>query len=48
MTNGSSRIVVKTQNDMESPDEYDEMARRLKIEKTLELVSHTTNAADAR
>ena len=27
--------------------EYNEMARRLKIEETLELVSHSTNPADA-
>ncbi len=28
-------------------DEYNEMARRLKIEETLELISHSTNPADA-
>lgn len=28
-------------------NEYNEMARRLKIEETLELVSHSTNPADA-
>jgi len=27
--------------------EYNEMARRLKIEETLELISHSTNPADA-
>ncbi len=29
-------------------DEYNEMARRLKIEETLELISHSTHPADAR
>ena len=28
-------------------DEYNEMARKLKIEETLELVTHSTNPADA-
>ncbi len=29
-------------------DEYNQMAKRLKIEETLELVSHSTNPADTR
>lgn len=29
-------------------DEYNEMAGRLKIEETLELISHSSNPADAR
>ena len=29
-------------------NEYNEMARRLKIEETLELISHSSNPADAR
>jgi hypothetical protein len=29
-------------------NEYNEMARRLKIEETLELITHSTNPADAR
>ena len=29
-------------------DEYNEMARRLKIEETLELTTHSSNAADMR
>ena len=28
-------------------DEYNEMARKLKIEETLELITHSTNPADA-
>ena len=29
-------------------DEYNEMARRLKIEETLELITHSSNPADRR
>lgn len=29
-------------------DEYNEMARRMKIEETLELITHSSNAADQR
>ena len=29
-------------------NEYNDMARRLKLEETIEIISHSTNAADAR
>ena len=40
-----SKLVNDCQNIV---DEYNEMARRLKIEETLELITHSTNPADAR
>lgn len=39
----------KLVNDCQSIiDEYNVMAKRLKIEETLELITHSTNPADAR
>ncbi|NNC98716.1 MAG: hypothetical protein HKN85_00900 [Gammaproteobacteria bacterium] len=41
--------MAKLANDCQDiVDEYNEMARRLKIEETLELITHSTNPADQR